>query len=147
MNDLSRRPDDAAVGLTIPHESAALHVTGEALYTDDLVGRTRDVLHAHPVQAPHAHARVTGLRVDAAYDVPGVVRVLTVEDVPGVNDAGVKNDEPLFPGEVMYHGQAVSDEWQSLHERSRMAPTSGVMRVLARRVLRSSTGGFERSGL
>ena len=66
MSDLSRRPDDAVVGLTIPHESAALHVTGAALYTDDLVGRTRDVLHAHPVQAPHAHARVTGLRVDAA---------------------------------------------------------------------------------
>jgi xanthine dehydrogenase large subunit len=107
MSDLSRRPDDAAVGLTIPHESAALHVTGEALYTDDLVGRTRDVLHAHPVQAPHAHARVTGLRVDAAYDLPGVVRVLTADDVPGVNDAGVKNDEPLFPSEVMYHGHAV----------------------------------------
>ena len=64
MSDLSRRPDDAVVGLTIPHESAALHVTGAALYTDDLVGRTRDVLHAHPVQAPHAHARVTGLRVE-----------------------------------------------------------------------------------
>ena len=37
----------------LPHESAALHVTGQALYTDDLVGRTSNVLHAHPVQAPH----------------------------------------------------------------------------------------------
>ncbi len=96
-----------SVGESIPHESAALHVTGAALYTDDLVGRTRDCLHAWPVQAPHAHARVTGLRVDAAYDVPGVVRVLTAADVPGVNDAGVKGDEPLFPSEVMYHGHAV----------------------------------------
>ena len=107
MSDLSQRPDDAVVGLTIPHESAALHVTGAALYTDDLVGRTRDVLHAHPVPAPHAHARVTDLRVEAAYDVPGVVRVLTADDVPGVNDAGVKHDEPLFPSEVMYHGHPV----------------------------------------
>ena len=107
MSELSRRPADAAVGLSIPHESAAQHVTGAALYTDDLVGRTRDVLHAHPVQAPHAHARVTGLRVDAAHDVPGVVRVLTADDVPGLNDAGVKNDEPLFPSEVMYHGHPV----------------------------------------
>ena len=39
-------------------------------------------LHAWPVQAPHAHARVTGLRVAAAYEVPGVVRVLTADDVP-----------------------------------------------------------------
>ena len=107
MSHLSQRPDQAAVGLTIPHESAALHVTGAALYTDDQVGRTRAVLHAHPVQAPHAHAWVTGMRVEAAYDVPGVVRVLTADDVPGVNDAGVKDDEPLFPSEVMYVGDRV----------------------------------------
>src|SRR6188472_1368659 len=107
MSDLSERPDHAVVGETIPHESAALHVTGRALYTDDLVGRTSNVLHAHPVQAPVAHARVTRLEVSAAYDVPGVVRVLTADDVPGVNDSGVKHDEPLFPSEVMYVGHAV----------------------------------------
>ncbi len=104
---LSRRPDNPVVGETMPHESAALHVTGQALYTDDLVGRMRDALHAHPVQAPHAHARVTRLDVAPAYDVPGVVRVLTVDDVPGINDAGVKHDEPLFPSEVRYFGHAV----------------------------------------
>jgi len=104
---LSQRPDNPVVGETMPHESAALHVTGRALYTDDLVGRTSNVLHAHPVQAPHPHARVTGLDVAAAYDVEGVVRVLTAADVPGVNDAGTKHDEPLFPSEVMYFGHAV----------------------------------------
>src|SRR4029079_13620128 len=107
MSDLSRRPDSAVVGETMPHESAALHVTGRALYTDDLTPRTKGVLHAWPVQAPHAHAQVTALRVDAAYGEPGVVRVLTVDDVPGVNDSGIKHDEPLFPTEVMHHGQAV----------------------------------------
>ncbi|MEP7021258.1 MAG: xanthine dehydrogenase molybdopterin binding subunit, partial [Pseudonocardiales bacterium] len=39
---------------------------------------------------------------------PGVVRVLTADDVPGVNDAGVKHDEPLFPDQVRYYGHAVS---------------------------------------
>lgn len=97
----------SAVGRTVPHESAALHVTGHALYTDDLAARATDVLHAHPVQVPHAHARVTRLDPAAAYDVPGVVRVLTAADVPGVNDSGTKHDEPLFPTEVMFHGQAV----------------------------------------
>ncbi len=38
---LSKRPGDAVVGESVPHESAALHVTGHALYTDDLVGRTK----------------------------------------------------------------------------------------------------------
>jgi xanthine dehydrogenase large subunit len=107
MSALSERPGSPVVGVAIPHESAALHVTGEALYTDDLVGRTKDVLHAHPVQAPHPHARITGLRTEPALAVPGVVRVLTAADVPGVNDAGVKHDEPLFPDEVMFHGHAV----------------------------------------
>ena len=107
MSMLSERPPQAVVGLPLPHESAALHVTGKALYTDDLVVRTRDVLHAWPVQSPHAHALVTALRVKPAYDVPGVVRVLTGDDVPGVNDAGVKHDEPLFPTEVMFHGHAI----------------------------------------
>ncbi|RHW25361.1 xanthine dehydrogenase molybdopterin binding subunit [Nocardioides immobilis] len=107
MSALSERPANPVVGLSMPHESAAGHVTGEALYTDDLVLRSHRVLHAHPVQAPHAHARITALRTEPAYDVPGVVRVLTAADVPGVNDAGVKHDEPLFPDEVMFHGHAV----------------------------------------
>jgi xanthine dehydrogenase large subunit len=107
MRSLAERPVDPVVGVPVPHESAALHVTGTALYTDDLVARARDVLHAWPVQAPHAHARVLALRTGAALDVPGVVRVLTAADVPGVNDSGTKHDEPLFPEEIMFHGQAV----------------------------------------
>ena len=107
MSALSERPAEPIVGRAVPHESAALHVTGRALYTDDLVGRTKDVLHAWPVQVMHAHARVTALRTEPASAVPGVVRVLTAADVPGVNDAGVKHDEPLFPDEVMFYGHAV----------------------------------------
>ncbi|WP_122261782.1 xanthine dehydrogenase molybdopterin binding subunit [Ornithinimicrobium cerasi] len=107
MSALSERPASPVVGRALPHESAALHVTGQALYTDDLTPRTKDVLHAWPVQSPHAHALVTALRTDAALAVPGVVRVLTAEDVPGINDAGVKDDEPLFPREVCFVGHAV----------------------------------------
>ncbi|TQK69830.1 xanthine dehydrogenase molybdopterin binding subunit [Nocardioides sp. SLBN-35] len=97
-----------SVGEARPHEAAALHVTGRALYTDDLALRAPGVLHAHPVQAPHAHARITHLDPRPAYRIPGVVRVLTAADVPGVNDSGTKHDEPLFPDEVMFHGQAVA---------------------------------------
>ena len=68
----------------MPHESADLHVTGTALYTQDLVGRTFGLLHAWPVTAPHAHARLVALDTDAGRTtVPGVVRVLTAADVPG----------------------------------------------------------------
>lgn len=96
-----------SVGEALPHESAALHVTGRALYTDDLVHRTHNVLHAHPVCSPQAHARVTRINTSRALEVDGVVRVLTADDVPGINDAGVKHDEPLFPEIVMFVGHAV----------------------------------------
>ena len=107
MSDLATRPESPAVGVAVPHESAVLHVTGAALYTDDLIYRTKDLLHAYPVQTSYAHARITTLNVEPALAVPGVVRVLTAADVPGVNDAGVKHDEPLFPSEIMFYGHAV----------------------------------------
>jgi xanthine dehydrogenase large subunit len=107
MSELADRPENPSVGIAIPHESAVLHVTGAALYTDDLVYRTKDVLHAYPVQTSYAHARVTRMDTAPAMRVPGVVRVLTAADVPGVGDAGVKRDEPLFPSEIMFYGHAV----------------------------------------
>ncbi|MFB7591925.1 xanthine dehydrogenase molybdopterin binding subunit [Streptomyces sp. NPDC056169] len=108
MSHLSERPENPVVGVSMPHESAFQHVTGTALYTDDLVHRTKDVLHAYPVQVMKAHGRITALRTEPALAVPGVVRVLTGADVPGVNDAGMKHDEPLFPDEVMFYGHAVA---------------------------------------
>ncbi|MEU7732251.1 xanthine dehydrogenase molybdopterin binding subunit [Streptomyces griseus] len=108
MSQLSQRPEKPVVGVSMPHESAAGHVTGTALYTDDLVHRTKDVLHAYPVQVMKAHGRISRLDTGPALAVPGVVRVLTGADVPGVNDAGMKHDEPLFPDTVMFHGHAVA---------------------------------------
>ena len=134
MSHLSQRPDVGEVGKAIEHESAALHVTGQALYTDDLVMRTKDVLHAWPVQAPHAKARITRMDVEPAYSVPGVVRVLTAADVPGVNDAGVKHDEPLFPDEVCFYGHAVCWVLGETLEAARLGASRrrGGLRAVAR---------------
>ncbi|PVE98396.1 xanthine dehydrogenase molybdopterin binding subunit [Microbacterium sp. TPD7012] len=106
MSALADRPANPVVGHRAAHESAALHVTGAAMYTDDLAAHTAGVLTAWPVQSTNAHAKVT-VDVSGAYEVPGVVRVLTAEDVPGINDAGIKHDEPLFPSEAMFYGHAL----------------------------------------
>ena len=99
----------SVVGRAVPHESAVGHVTGAALYTDDLPGRYSGVLHAWPVLSPHAHALVTGIDTSSAYEEAGVVTVLTAADVPGEGDTGAnRHDEPLFPREVMFHGQPVA---------------------------------------
>ena len=135
MSHLSQRPDSAPdsyeVGKAIPHESAALHVTGLALYTDDLVARTKDCLHAYPVQVFVAKGKITKLDVQPAYAVPGVVRVLTAEDVPGINDAGVKHDEPLFPSEVKFFGHAVCYVLGETLEAARLGAAAVVVEVEA----------------
>ena len=90
------------------HESAVGHVSGSAIYTDDQRLPT-GTLSLYPVVAPHARARITRVDVSAAYDVDGLVTVLTVADVLGRNDTGaIAQDEELFPTEeIRYWGQAV----------------------------------------
>src|SRR5215831_1296517 len=96
-------------GKPVPHESARGHVTGEALYTDDLLARFPGILHAWPVLAPHAHALVTSIRTEPALEEPGVATVLTAADVPGEGDCGPnRRDEPLFPTEVLFHQHPVA---------------------------------------
>jgi xanthine dehydrogenase large subunit len=99
----------AIAGKAVPHESARGHVTGSAIYTDDLLSRFPNLLHAWPVTAPHPHARVLALDAAPALDEPGVVTTLTAADTPGDGDTGPsRHDEPLFPTEVMFHRQPVA---------------------------------------
>jgi xanthine dehydrogenase large subunit len=96
-------------GKSHPHEGAQGHVTGEALYTGDLLDRYPGVLHAWPVMAPHAHALVVRMDASAALAEPGVVATLTDSDVPGEGNSGAnRHDEPLFPNEVTHHSQPVA---------------------------------------
>src|SRR6478609_1720034 len=97
------------VGKAVPHESACGHVTGEALYADDLLSRFPNVLHAWPVLAPHAHAKLALIDVSPALAEQGVCTVLTATDVSGENDTGgARHDEPLFPAEVVFHQQPIA---------------------------------------
>jgi len=96
-------------GQPLTHESAREHVTGDALYTDDLVRRFPGILHAWPVLSPHAHAFVVRLDTSEAMQEPSVIATLTAADVPGEGDSGCnRHDEPLFPAEVNYHLQPVA---------------------------------------
>ncbi|MDB4973928.1 MAG: xanthine dehydrogenase, molybdopterin binding subunit [Myxococcaceae bacterium] len=110
------------VGRPVSHESAALHVTGAAKYVDDLCTSLARLAHTWPVTSPHAHARVLAIDSTAARRQPGVLAVLTAADVPGENDTGpVQHDEPLFPSEVSFHGQAVAWVVAETEESARLA--------------------------
>jgi len=100
---------EAGPGYALKHESAIGHVTGTALYVHDQAIR-RGMLEIWPVLSTQAHAKVTRLDTSLAEKMPGVVRVLTAKDVPGINDIGaLRKDEALFAdGLVCYHGQVVA---------------------------------------
>jgi xanthine dehydrogenase large subunit len=98
----------AVVGAPVPHDSAALHVAGEALYTDDLP-EPRDLLHVALGVSPIAHGRLRGLDLAAVTAVPGVVAVVIAADIPGVNDVGpIEHDDPILAQTVVeFAGQPV----------------------------------------
>ena len=69
-------------------------VRGEARYTEDML--PPDVLYAKILRSPHAHARLKSIKIDGALAVPGVVLVLTHENVPRIpyTTAGQNFPEP-----------------------------------------------------
>lgn len=97
------------VGQRKSHESAAGHVSGTAVYTDDQ-RQPAGILSLYPVLSPHARAKITQLDTTAAEAVPGCVTILTAADVPGENDTGaILHDEVMLPiEEVSYFGQVVA---------------------------------------
>ena len=103
-------PFDAAtiVGAPVPHDSAALHVAGEATYTDDLP-EPRGLLHAAVGVSPHAHGTIEHIDLAAVLAVPGVVAVLTPADIPGVNDIGpIQRDDPILAERLVeFAGQPI----------------------------------------
>jgi CO/xanthine dehydrogenase Mo-binding subunit/aerobic-type carbon monoxide dehydrogenase small subunit (CoxS/CutS family) len=70
----------AAFGRSVAAPASEAIVTGQARYTLDI--HVEGLLHLKVLRSPHAHARISSIRKDAAVAVPGVVAVYTWEDVP-----------------------------------------------------------------
>lgn len=96
-----------SMGKSLPHDSAELHVSGAATYTDDIL-EPAGCLHTYILKSPYAHARIKKIDISAC-NLPGVHVVMTADDVPGVNDAApVFGGDPVFAEkEVFYAGQSV----------------------------------------
>ena len=94
--EAERLPAGARVGVALPHESAALHVSGEAAYVDDLP-ELAGTLHVALGLSPVAHGRITGIDLALLRAQPGVVAVLSAADIPGRNDCGpIQHDDPIL---------------------------------------------------
>jgi len=88
------------------HDSALKHVTGQALYIDD-IAEPPSTLHAALVSSPLASGRLRRLDLAPVTASPGVVAAFAAGDIPGHNNvAGPGKNEPLFAEErVEYLGQ------------------------------------------
>ncbi|VXB41672.1 xanthine dehydrogenase molybdopterin binding subunit [Massilia sp. 9I] len=110
------------VGRARPHESAVLHVLGQATYTDD-IPETAGTLHAALGLSGRAHARILGIDLEQVAASRGVVAVLTAQDIPGLNDCGpIIHDDPILAdGLVQYVGQPVFIVVADSHDNARRA--------------------------
>ena len=98
-------------GTDVIHESAHLHVTGGATFTDDMP-ELAGTLYAALIMSPVAHGELIGDGIDreAILKEHGVVAVYTAKDIPGENNCGpIVHDDPfLAVGKVEFLGQAVA---------------------------------------
>ena len=109
MLELSRdRMSAQIVRKPLPHDSAARHVSGEALYVDDLP-EPRDLVHIWVGLSTNASAQITAKDYSAVLESPGVVAVIDSSSVPGENDCSpTVGDDPVFAdGRVDFAGQVI----------------------------------------
>ncbi|MFT5707559.1 MAG: xanthine dehydrogenase large subunit [Oceanospirillaceae bacterium] len=97
------------VGKKIPHESAARHITGEALYIDDRLEYPNQ-LHLYPVLSDVAHGIITHINTEQCLKIAGVERVILAKDIPGDADIGpvLPGDPLLAEDKVEYIGQVIA---------------------------------------
>jgi xanthine dehydrogenase large subunit len=120
LDAMERRP---IVGSPLKHDSAEKHVAGEALYIDD-IAEPAGLAHACLGLSTIAHGKLLTLDLSAVEDAPGVLAVLTANDIPGENDISSthKHDEPVFAtSDILHHGQPLFAVIAETREQARHA--------------------------
>lgn len=97
-------PPPSPVGEPVVRRDARAKVTGTAAFTADLV--VPGMCHAQVLRSPYAHARLRGIHADRARRMPGVVAVVTADDLADID---------------LHYGHAVRDHPLIAVERVRFA--------------------------
>ncbi len=87
--------DRPAIGGSNLRVDSVAKVTGQTRFVEDIA--MPGLLHAAVLRSPHHHARLLALNIGQAAQVPGVVRIITAPDVPGLNGLdGYSREEPVL---------------------------------------------------
>ncbi|WP_170760828.1 xanthine dehydrogenase family protein molybdopterin-binding subunit [Ruegeria lacuscaerulensis] len=104
---VAEEPGVNVVGASVAKLDSREKVVGRSEYIADMY--RPNMVHAAFVGSPHAHARILGYDVSKALGAPGVVAVLTGDDVAdGRMGAFIKDEHALAKGKVLYHGEPVA---------------------------------------
>jgi 4-hydroxybenzoyl-CoA reductase subunit alpha len=96
------------IGAPLPKVDAYAKVTGRALYADDIM--LPRMLYGRLLRSPHAHARIISIDTRRALEVPGVLAIITGEDLPqrfGILPSS-QDEYALAVGKVRYVGDPVA---------------------------------------
>jgi xanthine dehydrogenase large subunit len=85
------------------------HTRGESIYLDD-IPELAGTLYAAAFGSPVAHGKINQLDLNEAQQIPGVIRIFTYSDIPGINQiGGIVPDEPLLAEDhVHFNGMPVA---------------------------------------
>ncbi|ACY13916.1 xanthine dehydrogenase family protein molybdopterin-binding subunit [Haliangium ochraceum] len=101
------RPIGDILGKSVPRPDARGKVTGGAVYTDDIT--LPGMLYGAILGSPYAHARILSYDTSRARAMPGVVAVITAEDLPDINFGTVVKDQPVLArGKVRHMREPVA---------------------------------------
>ncbi|SFS21704.1 xanthine dehydrogenase molybdopterin binding subunit [Yoonia litorea] len=111
-----------SVAKPLPHDAAALHVTGAARYIDD-IPTPNGTLHLAFGMSEIACGRITELDLMKVKAAEGVIDVLVADDLPFANDVSPSiHDEPLLSdGTIHYLGQPIFLVIATSHHAARKA--------------------------
>ncbi|HKJ16265.1 MAG TPA: xanthine dehydrogenase molybdopterin binding subunit, partial [Xanthomonadales bacterium] len=93
----------------VAHDSAVKHVTGSAVYVDDIL-EPAGLLHAYVGVSRVASGKVRSMDLSKVRAAKDVIAVITADDVPGQNDTSPMHtmDEPILASkEVKFCGQVL----------------------------------------
>ena len=100
--------DNRYVGVSVAKKDAMPKVTGARIFADDFT--EHGAIFGQVVFSDYAHARIIGIDTAEAERMPGVIKVATYKDVPGINKFGlfVPQQPVLCEDKVKYLGDVVA---------------------------------------
>ena len=107
---------------SLAHDSAHKHVSGEAIYIDDMP-EPPGMLNVAFGMSDHPHARIRSMDLGRVRKAAGVAIVLTAADIPGRNDvAPVTEGDPVFVDKLVeFKGQCLFAVAAETMEQARRA--------------------------